>query len=147
MLCSYLYSHPYTATTHCTDVQYIYNTVAINTASFIQPPIPLQPTVQVYSIYILLQSIQHHLYSHPYHYNPLYRCTVYIYCCNQYSIIYTATHTTTINTALHVVYQNITVLAKTSANDDTSIYVSHCNCNYVCVPVQQTIVSSLLATF
>ena len=71
MLCSsYLYSHPYTTTTHCTGVQYIY-------------------TVR----------------------------------CNQYSIIYTATHTTTINTALHVVYQNITVLAETSANDDTSIYV------------------------
>jgi len=48
-----------------------------------------------------------YLYSHPYHYNPLYRCTVY----TQYSIyIYTVTHTTTthctgvqyiLNTALY----------------------------------------------
>ena len=46
---------------------------------FIQPPIPLQPTVPVYSIYCCSAS---YLYSQPYHYNPQYWCTVYIYCCN-----------------------------------------------------------------
>ena len=37
-----------TTTTHCTGVQYILNTALY---VFIQPPIPLQPTVQVYSIH------------------------------------------------------------------------------------------------